>query len=98
MFQDKYFPQTVPVTALEHTDASNIFEYSIENCVDLINDHGGFTVVMWYYRGKINDKSLIYMATQSEEGQVDAGSINYHIIKILPTNTNIIKGGNQLNT
>ena len=38
------------------------------------------------------------MATQSEEGQVDAGSINYHIIKIIPTNTNIIKGGNQLNT
>ena len=38
------------------------------------------------------------MSTQSNEGQVDAGRIKYHIIQILPTNANIIKRGNQLNT
>ena len=38
------------------------------------------------------------MATQIDEGQVDAGRMNYHIIQILPTNANILKRGNQLNT
>ena len=38
---------------------------------------------MWYSIGEINDESLIGMATQSNEGQVDAGRMNYHIIKML---------------
>ena len=79
-------------------DASDNLEDAIENCVDFINDHGGFTVAMWYSRGEINDKSLIGMETQSNEGQFDSGGMNYHIIQILPTNENILKRGNQLNT
>ena len=79
-------------------DASDNLEDAIENCVDFINDNGGFTVIMWYSRGEINDKSFIRMATQSDEGQVDAGNINYHIIPILPKNEDIPKRGNQLNT
>ena len=46
IFQDKSFPQTVPVIALEHTDARNNFKDAMVNCVDLINNHGGFTLVM----------------------------------------------------
>ena len=38
------------------------------------------------------------METQSNEGKVDAGRMNYNIIKILPKNINIIKICNQLNT
>ena len=38
------------------------------------------------------------METQSDEDQVDSGRMNYHIILILATNSNIIKTGNQLNT
>ena len=53
---------------------------------------------MWYSRDEINYKSLIGMTTQSDEVQVDAGKMNYHIIKILPTYANIIKIGNHLNT
>ena len=98
IFQDKYFPQTIPVTELEHTYAKNNLEYSIEIYVDFINDHGGFRVVVWYSRGEINDKSSIDMATQSNEGQFDSGRMNYHILLILPTNANILKRGNQLNT
>ena len=55
-------------------------------------------VVMYYSRGEINDKSLIGMSTKIDEGQVDAGRTNYHIIKILPTNENTLKRGNNLNT
>ena len=59
IFKDTYFPQAIPVTSLEHTDASNNIEDAIENCVDFINDHGVFTVFMWCYRGAINDKYLL---------------------------------------
>ena len=38
------------------------------------------------------------MASKIVEGQVDDGKMNYQIIKILPTNENIIKRGNKLNT
>ena len=54
--------------------------------------------MMWYSRYEINDNSLIGMKTQRHEGQVDAVRINYHTIKILPTNSNILKRDNQLNT
>ena len=98
IFQDKSFPQTVPVTALEYTDDIYNIEDAIENNVDFINDHGGFTVAVWYSRRQINDKSLIGMATKSNEGQVDDGRMNYHIIQILPTNANISKRDNHLST
>ena len=54
--------------------------------------------MIWYYRGEINDKSLIGMASQIDEVQVDSGRMNYHIIQIIQTNTNIFKIDNQLNT
>ena len=95
-FQDKSFPQTVPVTSLEHTEASDKLEDAIENCVQIINDNDGFTVVMWYSRGEINDKSLIGMNAANDEGQTDSGKINYHIIQILPTNREFLKRGNAL--
>ena len=98
IFQDTYFLQNAPVTALKHTDARNNTEDAIGNCVDFINYHGGFTVLMWYYRGEINYKSLIGMATKSNEGQVYSGRMNYHTIKIFPKYANILKKGNQFNT
>ena len=56
IFQDKYFPQIVPVIVLEHTDARDNIEDAIGNCVDFINDNGKFMVVMWYSKGEINYK------------------------------------------
>ena len=38
------------------------------------------------------------METQINEYQVDDGKMNYHIIKILPINANILKKGKYLNT
>ena len=54
--------------------------------------------MMWYSRGEINDKSLIGMTNQSNEGQVYAGRMKYHIIQILTINENILKKCNKLNT
>ena len=95
-FLDKQFPQNVPVTALEHTDASDALEDSIDLCVDFVNENGGFTVVVWYTRGEINDKSLIGLNTQNDEGQADAGKLNYHIVQILPTNRNFLMDGHEM--
>eukprot|EP00957_Ditylum_brightwellii_P160414 12212197-Ditylum_brightwellii.AAC.1 len=36
------------VTSLEHTEASGDIKDAIENCIDVINENGGFTVVFWY--------------------------------------------------
>ena len=74
--KDKSFPQTIAVTALQHKYASNNPEDAIENCVDFINDHGGFTVVMWQSRVESNNKSSNGMATQGNEGEVDASRMN----------------------
>ena len=98
IFQDRNFCQNVPVTALEHTDASDNLEDSIEECSDLINNNGGFTVVVWYSRGEINDKSLIGMNLEEEDAHADSGRMNYHIVQILPTNREFLNDGTTLNT
>ena len=65
----------------------------MKNCIDLINENGGFTIVGWYKRGVISDKSLIsqdkntigYNTTESDS-QIDSGDICYHIVQIIPSN------------
>ena len=44
---------------LQLTEVSMNMLTNLENCFQFINDNGGFTVVGWYKRGVINDKSLI---------------------------------------
>ena len=51
--------------------------------------------MIWYSRGKINVKLFIGMANQIDEVQVDAGTMNYHIIQILPTNSYVLKRDNN---
>ena len=74
---------------------------AMEECVSLVNNNGGFTVVGWYKRGVINDKSLISSCNISNSGssgvnpnfnstevdvQVDSGEISYHIVSISTSN------------
>ena len=72
---------------------------AFEHCIELINDNCGFTVVGWYNRGFLDDKSLIasqkihnyngrnaaakYNANE-QDIQVDSGEISYHIVSINP--------------
>ena len=57
--------------------------------MNLINDNGGFEVLLWYSRGEINDQSLVSLNVQ-EEGQVGSGRIVYHIVEIKPMNRNFL--------
>ena len=52
---------TVPckLYMLQLTEASINIITALENWIQFINYNGGFTVVGWYKRGVVNDKSLI---------------------------------------
>jgi hypothetical protein len=54
----------------------------------LIDENGGFTVVYWNKKGIIQDTSLT--GVTNEEVQVDEGSLNFHAVQILPTNSNYL--------
>lgn len=58
---------------------------SIDNVMEYVNNHGGFTVVGWYRRGEIKDIS-------SEEivHHVDSSEVGYKIISLYPTRMNLI--------
>ena len=75
---------------LQLTEVSMNMLTNLENCFQFINDNGGFTVLGWYKRGVINDKSLIDYRkinngngrntvanynTNKEDMQVDSGEI-----------------------
>ena len=94
---------------LQLTEASMNMSNSVEACVDLINNNGGFTVLGWYKKGLINDKSL--MTTQAlsnnttnsdnynnddQVQQVDLGDVSYHIVSISPTNHDFLDHSTEL--
>mmetsp|Transcript_3325 Transcript_3325/g.4653 ORF Transcript_3325/g.4653 Transcript_3325/m.4653 type:complete len:232 (-) Transcript_3325:137-832(-) len=89
LIMDKPIPPNTKVTSLEQTLASQTLEEAIENCVDFINENGGFQVTLWYSRGEINDQSLIGLNAQ-DNTQVDSGRINYHIVSLLPMDRNLL--------
>ena len=94
-------PGSVKLYMLQLTEAFiHMFE-AMERCIQLINSNGGFTVVGWYKRGVINDKSLITarnlsntsnaaLNTTEEDLHVDSGEISYHIVHISPTNKDFL--------
>ena len=69
----------------------------VDNCIKLINNNGGFTVVGWYKRGMVNGR-VILSATEgaderfkrmfsTEVTQVDSGKLHIHPCLITPSNT-----------
>ena len=87
-------PPTVRKSSLSH--APDLFwnlEFAIEEVVDFINENGGWTVVGWYKRGSIKDRSLIESTGSSnsasnanEDTTVGSGNLNFHVVELLPTN------------
>ena len=78
---------------------------SIENCLELINDDGGFTVVGQCKRGLINNKSLIgnentngsYCSNGNyAETQIDAGDISHHFVQFIPSDRNFLDPETEL--
>ena len=93
-FMDRPIPPNIVVTSFENTDVGDNLEDAIEQCVDLINENGGFQVTLWYTRGEINDQALVGM-NAPDNAQVDAGRINYHVVTLEPDNRSF-KDSNSL--
>ena len=73
-------------------------EDAIGKVVELVNDNGGWTVIGWYKRGVITDKSLLEVPPSNVvSSEVTAGQINYHIIQLLPSNKSFMDEGSNLN-
>ena len=104
-------PGSVKLYMLQITNAYIEIIESITNCVNLINENGGFTVIGWYKKGLINDKSMIAakhtgVGTVSgsnnnntnvdEDIQVESGEISYHIVHIIPTNKDFLDPNTRL--
>ena len=83
------------VSALRTTDAYCGIEDAIKEVVDHVNENGGWTVVGWYKRGIINDRSLHEMKpnvpninapnNSNVDIEVGAGQVSYHVVQLLPT-------------
>lgn len=89
-------PSSTRVSQLQTTKQYYDVKKCIQNIVQHINDNGGWTIVGWYKRGCIKDKSLLEVANQSSNNQssestmVGAGQLNYHMVEILPTDRDFL--------
>jgi hypothetical protein len=85
----------------------------IDRVLAYIHNNGGFTIIGWYKRGIINDRSLVSNNSNSnsnnnnnrnenENMKVDSGEIHFHITQILPTDRSMLDPestmGRQLNS
>ena len=59
LYLNKYIPWLCKLYMLKITKYSMIMFSAMEDCVDLTNNNGGLTIIGWYKRGVINDKSII---------------------------------------
>ena len=90
LFSNLYLTGPIPPSACctvldkaHHVQGIDLID-CMNNCINYINNHGGFTIIGWYKRGLIEDKSLITL-NNGENEQVQSGDISYHIVSIMPT-------------
>ena len=98
LYLSQRLPPSVKISALNMTNEYFVLLDCITHVLDVINNNGGFTVIGWYRRGIINDRSLIESNNASngnqnnnaEDIQVGAGEVNYHVIDLYPTDTSYL--------
>ena len=79
LFMLSAFPHTTTKKDMDMTDKFLDFEEKLDDIVQSYNIASGFTIIGWYKRGEIHDKS------NKEEGvSVDNSEIVYHIVDIIP--------------
>ena len=97
LYQNRPFSASVRRRELDRTTQFFELKKCVDDCIQLINNNGGFTVVGWYKRGMVNDR-VILSATEgadervkrmfsTEVTQVDSGKLHIHPCLITPSNT-----------
>ena len=90
-------PSTVTASALTMTQEYFDIEESIADVIGFVNENGGWTVIGWYKRGIITDKSLLEVPPSNVVStEVASGLINYHIVQLLPTNNEFMNKNSDL--
>ena len=112
-FQQLYMQTVIPLGIKHYRfriggDLMDRLLDAIDECIQFINMNGGLTIVGWYKRGVINDRSMIIQASnnntfngqakQDDDAQVNAGDVNYHIVQIIPTNHDFLDNSTNLGT
>ena len=98
MFPTKYFPIGLQANDLQLSEYYWNLGETIQQIITLVNQNGGWTILGWYSRGVINDRTLTGVITNStssstistqnnEDIQVDGADITYHFCKIVPTDS-----------
>ena len=68
--------------------------------INFVNENDGWTVVGWYKRGSMKDRSLIEASNNNnsseEDTTVTSGKLNMHIIELLPTNHLLMNSTTEL--
>lgn len=81
------FPSSVRLNVLDHTPQFEHLEDTIDNQIDYVNSHFGFTVIGWYKKGTINDH--VVGDGDNDNIQVESGEIGYNVVSIAPTDLTI---------
>ena len=85
---------TLSATGGDGDNALWDIEDAVDRVKDFVNNNGGWTIIGWYKRGAIKDKSLVGEsasesnrngATNNDE-VVGSGQLHFHIVELLPTN------------
>ena len=103
LFQTGILSCEITKESLDMTDNFNSLEEKIENGVQLINDNGGFTVIGWYKRGQVQDRTVLiqnendqssrYSSSNNPPVQVDNSTIKFHPCVIRPTKKAYFENG-----
>jgi hypothetical protein len=102
LYQKGTFSSNIRSDSLDLTEEYYCLTDCIEQCIQFVNDNGGFTVTGWYKRGIINDRSIVsntgnnQTAPNNPDTQVDNGEINFHPCLIAPTNREIMQKNSVL--
>ena len=85
LFFNNYFPTYAKRTNLV-SKLDTIFD-RVEDIVKHYNENGGFTVIGWFRQGEIQDD--LDPNNTNDATKKKSSTINYHVVKIIPTNATI---------
>ena len=108
LFQTGVFSAEISKEAVDMTPLFDELDDSIQKGVEHINNNGGFTVVGWYKRGQIQDRTVIiqntndqnsrYGAVNNPNTQVDNSKIKFHPCVIRTTEKFFFQNSAQTTT
>ena len=104
LFQTALLNCELNKTCMDMTDNFFNLQEKIEDGVKMINDNGGFTIIGWYKRGHIQDRTVLvqnaneqnankYNVQTNQNTQVDNSVINFHPCVVRPSNKKYYEEG-----